>query len=226
MLEIENFIPKENYFVGLLFDEGYWMVKILRKQQLTVYMPYWMNDATAIAVDTVDTQWRTPTDALGRNYLEPQEEETIYQFFTGINPSQAKLYLQYTQREDRMNLIAPRTTPGNIGFWNGEMSQYEDPSPSTELWTVHDIYPYFLAETTGITGATKRVGASFWITPFTYQVVKDTEKIKSFLRGDKKCTVRTLGDGDRPIKAPAWLIEDYRNYMVQPEDVDAFKGGR
>lgn len=226
MLEIEKYIPQENFYVGLLFDEGYWFTKILRRQQLTVYMPYWFNDASAIAVDTVDTSWRTPTDAMGRNYLEPQEEETIYQFFVGISPSQAKLYLQYTEREDRMNLIAPRPVPGNIGFWTGEMSNYNDPSPMTELWTVNDIYPYFLAETTGITGCTKRVGASFWITPFTYQVIKDKEKIKSFLRGERRCTIKTMGDGDRPIKSPAWLIEDYCDWMVQPEDVEGTLGGR
>lgn len=219
MLEIEKYIPQENFYVGLLFNEGYWFFKIIRKQGLTVYMPYWFNDASAIAVDSVDSSWRTPTDSMGRNYLEPQEEETVYQIFTGITPSQAKLYLQYTQREDRLSLIAPRPTPGNIGFWTGEVSLYEDPSPLTELWTVNDIYPYFLAETTGITGKTKRVGASFYITPFTYQVIKDKERIKSFLRGEKRATIRTMGDGDRPIKSPAWLIEDYSEWMIQPEEV-------
>lgn len=219
MLEIEKYIPQENWYVGLLFNEGYWFFKILRKQGLTVYMPYWFNDASAISESSIDSLWRTPTDALGRNYLEPPEEETVYQFFTGITPSQNKLYLQYTQREDRLNLIAPRVVPGNIGFWDGEMTSYTDPSPLTELWTVHDIYPYFKAENVGMTGNPKRVGASFYITPFTYQVIRDKEKIKTFLRGDKRCTVRTMGDGDRPIKAPAWLIEDYSNFMVQPEEV-------
>jgi len=218
LLEIEKFIPKENWYVGLLFDEGYFFFKALRRQQLTVYMPYWFEDAGNISVDDV-SGWESPADAAGRNYLEPQEEETIYQFFTGIGPSQSKLYLQYTQREDRMNLIAPRPVPGNIGFWTGEMSSYNDPSPMTELWSVHGVYPYFNAENTGIRCIPGRICASFWITPFTYQVIKDKEKIKSFLRGDKRCTVRTMGDGDRPIKSPAWLIEDYKQFMVQPEEI-------
>ena len=219
MLEIERFIPQENWYVGLLFDEGYFCFKALRKQQLTVYMPYWMNDASVIDPDDVDSNWRTPTDALGRNYLEPQEEEQIYQFFTGISPSQNKLYLQYTQREDRLNLVAPRVVPGPIGFWDGQMTQYEDPSPMTEMWTVHDLVPYFKAENSGISNRPERVAASFYITPFTYQVLRDTDKIKSFLRGEKRATIRTMGDGQRPIKAPAWLIEDYSKWMVQPEEV-------
>ena len=40
MLEIEDHIPQENWYVGLLFYEGYWVVKLLRKQQLTFYRPY------------------------------------------------------------------------------------------------------------------------------------------------------------------------------------------
>lgn len=193
-------------------------MKLLRRQQLTVYMPYFFNDNSVVNPDGT-SGWETPTDALGRIYIEPQTEDVIYQFFLGLSPSQTKLYLQYTQRVDRMNLIAPRVVPGAIGFWDGEMSPYHDPSPITELWTVNDVYPYFNVENPGVSCVQKRIRGSFWITPFTYEVVKDTEKAKAFLRGDKRCTIRTMGDGDQPIKAPAWMVEDYANYMVLPEDV-------
>ena len=221
MLEIEKFIPRENFYVALLFDEGYWMVKILRKQQLTVKMPFDFGNITNGDV----SGWTTPTDAVGRFHLEPQEEETLYQFFTGISPSQAKLYLQYTQREDRMSLIAPRPVPGVIGFWDGEVTSYHDPSPCTELWSVHDLVPYFNMENPHSSGVFCNtmdwvpISTSFWITPFTYQVIRDTELVKRFLRGERRCTVRTMGDGHRPIKAPAWLKEDYQKYMIQPEEV-------
>jgi len=218
MLEIEKFIPKENWYVGLLFNEGYWFFKILRRQQLTVFKPYEFDDNVAIQVNAT-SGWEAPADALGRFYLEPQEEEYVYQVFTGISPSQAKMYLDYEQRDDRMNLITPRTVPGNIGFWNGEMSSYNDPSPQTELWMVHDQYPYFNVENPGITDEETVISASFYISVFTYQVVEDKQKILSFLRGDKRCTVRTMGDGSRPIKAPAWLLRDYRAFMVCPEEV-------
>lgn len=218
MLEIEKRIPEENFFVSLLFNEGWWTVKLLRKQGLTVYMPYEFDDGSAIAVNGT-SGWESPADTTGRLYLEPQEEEIIYCSFIGITPSQCKLYLQYTQREDRLSLITPRPVPGVIGFWDGELSPYHDPGPLTELWTVHDIYPYFNAENVGITGRSVIVGASFWVTPFSYQVIKEKEKILKFLRGEKRCTVRTMGDADRPIKSPAWLIEDYEKFMVQAEEV-------
>ncbi len=218
MLEIEKYIPQENWYVGLLFYEGYFFFKIIRKQQLTVNMPYEFEDGDTIQPDAT-SGWESPTDAQGRFYLEPQEEETIYQFFTGFSPSQSKVYLQYTQREDRMNLITPRPVPGNIGFWDGEMSAYRDPSPITELWTVHDLYPYFNVENAGVSCVAKKISSSFWITEFTYQAVKDEAKIKSFLRGDKRCSIKTMGDGSRPIKAPAWLVEDYSEFMLQPEAV-------
>lgn len=170
-------------------------------------------------------------------YLEPQEEESIYQYFIGITPSVAQMYLQYTQREDRMSLITPRPVPGPIGFWDGDFTPYLDPAPGTEMWGIHDLVPYFNVYLPGWANGSlyhadwRTIAASFYITPFTYQVLKankgvggapdgqDRAKVLSFLRGEKRCTVRTMGDGFRPIKAPAWLIEDYGKYMVQPEEV-------
>jgi len=224
VLEIERHIPSENFYVGLLFNEGYWFVKLLRKQQLTVYKPYAFEDGAQLPIKTL-SGWTAPADALGRFYLEPQEEETLYQTFIGISPSPCQLYLQFPQRDDRMSLITTRAAPGNIGYWDGEYSPYLDPSPGTELWTVHDLYPYFNMYLPGIFDGSpywsdrEVVYAQFYITSFTYEVVKNKEKTKSFLRGEKRCTVRTMGDGHRPIKAPAWLIEDYKKYMVQPEEV-------
>jgi hypothetical protein len=223
MLELEQYVPKENWYVSLLFEEGYWTFQVIRKQQTTRYAPYWFDSTVAIAAAGT-SGWEAPTDANGRFYLEPTEEEIVYQFFTGITPSQSKLYLQYTQREDRMNLITPRAVPGPIGYWDGELSPYRNPSPMTELWTVHDIYPYFDAENVAMTGASAFVGASFYVTPFTYKVLpgrkpEDRAKIFRFLRGERPCTVRTMGDGDRPIKCPYWLLSTYSHDMIQPEEV-------
>lgn len=220
MLEIEkkNWIPKENHYVGLLFDEGYWFFQVLRKQQLTIYAPYPFNSNAVVAAGST-SGWETPTDTAGRRYLEPQEEETIYQFFIGIAPSTTKMYLQYTQRVDRMNLIVPRSTPGDIGYWDGFSTPYQDPSPRTELWSVYQLYPHFNMENPPVTGADKMLFASFYVNPMTYRVVKDANKIKSFLRGDKPATIRTMGDGDRPISAPSWLKNQYGDYFLCPEDI-------
>lgn len=220
MLEIEkeNFIPQENWFVGMLFDEGYWFVQLLRKQQLTRYKPWLFDDGVMIA-SSGTSGWETPLDANGRRYLEPQEEETLYQIFTGISPSQAKLYLQYTQRVDRMNLIVPRPVPGAIGYWDGYTSLYDDPAAETELWTLHDLYPHFNAENPPISGADKMIAAAFYINAYTYKVIKEKPKVLQFLRKEKPAHIRTMGDGDRPIKAPAWLLDDYQQYLVKPEEV-------
>jgi hypothetical protein len=220
MLEIEkeNYIPQENWFVGLLFDEGYWLVQLLRKQQLTRYKP-WLFDSGVKIVAGGTSGWETPTDANGRRYLEPQEEETLYQIFTGISPTQAKLYLQYTQRVDRMNLIVPRTVPGDIGYWDGITSLYDDPAPETELWTLHDLYPHFNAENPPISGKDEMIAAAFYINAYTFKVIKEKPRILQFLRKEKPAHIRTMGDGDRPIKAPAWLLDDYEKYLVKPEEV-------
>ena len=219
MLEIDKYIPQENWFLGLLFDEGYWFVRLVRKQQKTVYKPYWFNDGSEISAGST-SGWETPTDTEGRYYLEPQDEDIIHQIFMGITPSTGKVYLAYPKRVDRMNLITPRPIPGNIGYWDGEDTPYRNPSPETELWTVKDLVPYFNAENPGITGKAQKIGASFYITPFSYKVVKDIDLIKKFIRGEKRATIRTMGDPDQPISAPAWLLEDYKDFMVEPEEVD------
>lgn len=220
MLEIEkkSFIPKENHYVGLLFDEGYWFVQIIRRQQLTVYAPYQFNSGAKVAAGGT-SGWETPTDAAGRRFLEPQEQESLYLIYTGIAPSTTKLYLQYSQRVDRMNLITPRTVPGAIGYWDGLSSSYQDPSPRTELWTLYQLYPHFNAENPDVVGEDKMLETSFFITPYTYRVVKDLNKCLAFLKGEKPATIRTMGDGDRPLGAPAWLKSEYGNNFVCPEDI-------
>jgi hypothetical protein len=217
-IETENFIPKENWCISLLFDEGYFTFQTLRKQQLTRYKPYLFNSGVEIASGGT-SGWETPTDANARRYLEPQEEETIYQTFMGICPSQAKIYLQYTQRVDRMNLIVPRPVPGVFGFWDGYTSLYDDPAPETELWTVHDLYPHFNAENPAISGKSVMVAVAWYVNAYTYKVVKESAKSLQIIRKEKPGHIRTMGDGDRPIKAPAWLLRRYQQYMIKPEEV-------
>jgi len=214
MLEIDNYTPKENWFVGLLFDEGYWIVRLVRKQQRTVYRDFSFGDIAAGDV----SDWVTPTDTEGRNYLEPQTERIIYQIFTGISPSTARIYLAYPARQDRMSLIGPRDVPGNIGYWSGEDTPCNDPNPETELWTISDLIPYFAAENPSFTGKTQTIYANFFITPFSYKVVKDTSLIKQFINGEKRCSMITMGDPEKPISAPAWLKDRWGNYLYKVEE--------
>lgn len=217
MLEIDRYIPQENWIIGLLFDEGYWFVRLIGKQQRTVYKPYWFNSGSVISAGST-SGWETPTDDEGRYYLEPQNEDTLYQVFIGLTPSTAKLYLSYPKRIDRMNLITPRDIPGSIGYWDGEDTPYRNPSPETELWVTHDMVPYFNAENPSANNSQK-IGASFYITLFSYQVVTDRNIIEKFIKGEKRATLRTMGDPDQYISAPAWLLDDYEKYMIKPEEV-------
>ena len=217
MLEIDNYTPKENWFVGLLFEEGYWVIRLVRKQQRTIYRDYAFNDGNPIASGDV-SNWETPTDTEGRYYLEPQDQSIVYQFFVGISPSIAHLYLAYPKRQDRMSLITPRDVPGNIGYWSGEDTPYNDPSPETEMWAVKDLVPYFVAENPAITGKDLNIYANFFITPFSYKVVRDINLIKQFINGEKRCRMITMGDPEKPISAPAWLKEQYGNFIVKVEE--------
>lgn len=217
MLEIDKHIPSENWYVGLIFEEGYWFIQLKRKQRRTKYAPFWFNSGTAIAVDST-SDFETPTDSEGRYYFEPQEKDIIYQCFVGITPTSGKLYLSYPKRVDRMSLISVRDIPGDEGYWDGEDTPYRDPSPETELWTLEDIVPYFNAENNGVTGESTKIGMSFYITPYSYKVVQNREKIQRFIDGKDRSTIRTMGDPDQPISAPAWLLRDFGDYMIDVEE--------
>ena len=216
-LEIDEHTPKENWFVGLLFDEGYWIVRLVRKQQRTVYRDYAFNSGNAISAGSA-SDWETPTDTEGRYYLEPQTEGIIYQFFIGISPSSGRIYLAYPKRQDRMSLISPRDVPGNIGYWSGEDTPYNDPSPETEMWTVKDLVPYFAAENPSFTGTSQKIYANFFITPFSYKVVTDKNLIRQFINGERRCRMITMGDPEKPINAPAWLKERWGKFMYAVEE--------
>ena len=117
-----------------------------------------------------------------------------------------------------MNLISVRDIPGKIGYWDGESSPIEDPSPQTELWTLKDLVPYFNAENPGIVGRAQRIYASFFVTVYSYKVVTDFERIKRFIDGKERCTFVTMGDPDQPISAPRWLLDNYRKCMLKVEE--------
>lgn len=218
MLEIEKFTPKEGWYIGLIFKQGCLMMRLLERQQRTKYAPWSFNSGTAIAVDSMGG-WETPTDSSSRYYLEPSKRETIYQVFMGISPSTARIYSAYPERVDRMNLISVRSTPGSVGYWDGEDSPYRDPSPETEHWVLHDMQPYFNAENNGVSGASTVIKASWYINPYSYKVITNPSEVEKFLTGQRKATIRTMGDPDRLIDAPQWVLDDWVKSMVHPEDV-------
>lgn len=223
MMEIEKYTPQENFILGLLFTEGYFLARLIRRVQ-TNYEAYQWNSGTKIAADGVSTNWETPTDSEGRYYLEPQKKEHIYQIFTGISPSSARLFWSYPKRVDRGSIIAERSVPSagdseNIGFWSGEMSPYRDPSPITQLFTVEDLYPYFKANNHGISGVSRVIKSNFIINIYTYQVIKDQTVQDKIIKGEKRATIYTMGDPEQTINAPQWLKDQYGKNIRDPEKV-------
>ena len=218
MLEIEKYTPKEGWYLGLIFKQGCLVARLLEKQQRTKYAPYNFNSGVALAVDGT-SGWETPTDSSSRYYLEPQKREILYQVFMGITLSTARVYSAYPERVDRMNLISVRATPGSIGYWDGEDTPYRDPSPETEHWVLHNMQPYFNAENNGVSNESTVVTASWYINPYSYKVITNTGDVEKFLNGTRKATIRTMGDPDRLIDAPQWVLDDYEKYMVHPKDV-------
>lgn len=218
MLEYEKHTPKENWLVALVFDEGVFPFKVIRRES-TRYEAFDLNDGNKLDANSADGTWRTPTDTEGRYFLEPQTEDHIYQIFTGITPTTGEVYLSYPKRVDRGSIISERSIPGNVGKWTGHDSPYNDPSPMTELWTVDDKYPYFKGANDGISNEAQKVSLNFFINMYSYKVIEDRMLAEDIIRGKRRATVHTLGDPEQPISIPAWMKRKYREFIINPEEV-------
>ena len=219
--------PVENYLVGLLWNEGYFFFKTVRKE--TTNLSNWCPTAATqtasarnLAVDGV-TGWVTPIDQQSRNYLEPQKEGMIYQFFFGIAPSTARIFYSFPLRTDRGSLTTDRELPSNsadVGFFDGLDSPYEFPQSISEFWVVKDKVPFFNLNNYGISGKPITIKMNFYINLFSYYPITNMQIGNDIIAGKRKAHIYTMGDPEDPASAPSWLLRRFQKYMIKPEEVE------
>jgi hypothetical protein len=227
VMDDPEYSPVENYLVGLLWNEGYFFFKTVRKE--TTNLSNWCpTDATQtasalnLAVDGT-TGWITPQDSQSKNYLEPQKEGLIHQFYFGIAPSTARVFYSFPLRTDRGSITVERECPSNtadVGFYNGFDSPYTNPSAITEMWSVKDKVPYFNLNNYGVSGEPKTIKVNFYLNIYSYYPITDTQFCKNIINGKQKAHIHTMGDPEDPVSAPSWMLRRFQKYMVQPEEVE------
>ena len=80
------------------------------------------------------TGWKKIQDGDSDDVLVPVEEDIFYQFFYGISKSTSRVYKQFVSGRDKGALNKSMTIGGNVGYFDGLMSPYHDPSHRTETW--------------------------------------------------------------------------------------------
>lgn len=210
----EDFFLQPGYLLALQFNQGWIVFRILGWEHTNI-KPYRLD--TNLAGTANSAAWDEIIDAQARRLLEPTEEHYIYQAFWGVTPRKVRIYFQYPTRRDRNSLAEiTRVLGGDIGYIDGDMSPYDGPfSKSTELFTVHDLYPAFRASNP-LSYNIPRILLNFDIMRYRYELIKDKALIKDILLQRKTSTKHTIGGIDpSPGVAPDWLVRVYGKDLIE-----------
>lgn len=214
-MDIDKKIIQQNHYIGFRFHDGYYFMRILGMgtSNLRYNIKYDSSTSYHAALQTTADWDLVPVSTSdSRRRLEPQEadrDKLFYQIFYGISPSMTQIYLQQIPRQDRHSLVPEtRTVPGDIGYFTGEISPFNNPSPMTEIFTFNDIYPGLKAYNP--TSVTVYAYLKFYINKYIYEAVKDEKIIKEFIEGKRRCDLRTMGELKSMIVAPSWLANQYK----------------
>lgn len=203
-----DYIHKEGDIVGLRFagptQQGYkvYYLKIVTAEFPNNLAEYSLGSASALAV--AGTGYNEIEDASGNNYLESPNENELYQSWWGVTPSYARIYRQFPGGVNRGSLITDRAIGGQIGWIDGAMAPYREPSPITMMHTMKGLNAQFLGYHPRARPASITVYMYFWIARFIVERITPTPEQLA------QAKVYTPG-GARPlIAAPLWVEQGAR----------------
>jgi len=171
----------------------------------------WPNDLADFSIGSASAQaaagtgWNAIQDSSSANYLEPPDENVLYQCFYGITPSYARIYRQFPASVDRGSLRGTRTVGGAVGYIDGSSSPYRAPSAMTEFHTVKELNPNFYGYHPYGRPATITIRLYFYIAK--YQVRNISAIIRELVpdpADQAQLPVYTIG-GIQLVNAPDWL---------------------
>lgn len=207
----------EDDVVGLKFNDGaasrVYYFKACERSFPVNLRDYSLGSITAMA--TAGSGWDAVQDSSSNNYLEPEDSDYINQGFFGVSPSYLRVFLRYPGNVDRLNLRGIRTVGGQVGYIDGRISPYVDPSCATEFFTVKEINPNFngyhpYPEPSTVTGR-----MNFFINKVAVDYLGQTDSNGLAVPGKKAPTgsaigkgrVVTMGGADSLIRTPDWIRE-------------------
>lgn len=196
----------EGQILGLRFNQG-WAVFRIKGREASNLRPWSLGGCSALSNLSA---WDEVKDSSDRKYLEPHDQSLIKQWFWGVSPAKARIYLQHATRQNRWSLLAvERSIDGAVGYVDGYLphgSPFNGPfNPRTEGFTVKGVYPAFNSyNPTNL--RMLDVQLNFDVTSYTYRVVKDRTRIKEYITGQRKMKPHVVGGIDpQPVVAPQWL---------------------
>lgn len=159
--------------------------------------------------------WKKIQDSDADDLLVPLDEKIFYQIFYGVSPSRMKVYRQFVSGRDRGTLNKSLTVGDNVGYVDGFISPYNDPSSTTEFWMLQG---YDLAfNGSNPTSITKDIKLNFLVNK--YRAYDATEEVRRQPTLKNLARVITLGEDDL-VAAVSWMKDQIRNSKdIQDSDV-------
>lgn len=189
----------QGHILGLGFEEGVLFFEVVSREP-----KFFVHEFPQLNPGDAMPEWDTIPRDNNRNYPEPTTQKQIYQFYFGIKPSTARLYMRFPSNVDRWSLIDPINTNSPNGGLMGEWSPFEEPSVMTEIFTLKDVYPAFKianAGSTEINPSIRFIGMSY-----EYLIVYDHKLIEDYLELRRRSKLYFLGGVEPHVRTPEWLV--------------------
>lgn len=189
---IEHRFLRENQLLGLGFpDQGYIFMRCMFVEEVE-YNNY-EESPGSVAADTFEDSARLPIDAYSiDNLLRVENCDHVYQVFFGINPGAVRQYLYYPYETGRRNLdVKTVYTKAKFGYIDGYQSEYDRPSPASELFIPKDIevgFGWWNPLPDAVT-----VELNILIRRMKMSILDDVDLIQRILTGAQPCRLVTLG---------------------------------
>lgn len=208
---IQDLFLKENYLVGLGFQDGFIFFRVKRRE-FTIYIYDELSSLTAdqysseamygIAARNVENAFRIDT-----------YKTHIYQIFRGICPSALKTYLGVPFATPQHHLDAAARLPkSDWGYISGFESPLNYPSPETEVWVPYRVDIGF-AEHNPLNDTIEPL-IKFFSLRYEVAMITDPDLILKILERRIECRLATVGG----LSDFAYPYVD--NYKVQPITLD------
>lgn len=188
---IENKFLRENQLVGLGFPtQGYIFQRCTGVE--TLRYEYDESPGT-IAAATFEDSTRLPMSAYSLdNVLRVENCNHLYQMFMGWKPGVVRQYLYYPFETARRNLDTKRIYDKSpFGFIDGFESEYDKPSPETELFIPKDVevgFGWYNPSNKSVT-----VELNMIIRRMEMEIIRDVDLIEKIMLGKQPCRLTTLG---------------------------------
>lgn len=188
----KDLLVKNNHLVGLGFPrQGYIFFRCVNSEDI-IYSDY-TESPGSIAADTQESSARLPiSDYSIDNMLRVTDCDHLYQVFMGWKPGAVRQYLYYPFETARRNLdVKGIYTKSKFGYIDGYESEYDRPSPLTELFIPKNVdvgFSWWNPLNNSVS-----VALNIFIHRMEVDVLRDVDLVARILAGTQPCRIVTLG---------------------------------